>query len=110
YRIAGDWLTYLAVLERGDVVFVPKPLNLHRRHASSVTIGSDQRPHMLEVLRLQRFVQQRYAPPPESVRKASEYALQLYRYFKLSDVEIEEIETLLAKDALLQVQYAVAHA
>ncbi len=108
YRIAGDWLTYLAVLERGDVVFVPKPLNLHRRHASSVTIGSDQRPHMLEVLRVQRLVQQRYSPPAESVRKASEYAHQLYRYFKLSDVEIEEIEALLAKDASLQIQYAVA--
>ena len=110
HRIAGDWLTYLAVLERGDVAFVSKPLNLHRRHASSVTIGSDQRPHMLEVLRVQRLVQQRYSPPAESVRKASEYAHQLYRYFKLSDVEIEEIEALLAKDALLQVQYAVAHA
>ncbi|NDU91010.1 MAG: glycosyltransferase [Ferrovum sp.] len=110
YRIAGDWLTYLAVLERGDVAFVPESLNLHRRHASSVTIGSDRRPHMLEVLRVQRLVQQRYSPPAESVRKASKYARQLYQYFKLSNVEIEEIEALLANEVSLQLRHTIAEA
>src|SRR5690348_7785229 len=41
FRIAGDWVAYLAVLEQGDIAFVAESLNLHRRHSSSVTIGSD---------------------------------------------------------------------
>ncbi len=39
YRMAGDWRLYLEVLGHSDgqVAWVAQPLNIHRRHAASVT-------------------------------------------------------------------------
>jgi glycosyltransferase involved in cell wall biosynthesis len=92
FRIAGDWVTYLAVLEQGDVAFVPESLNLHRRHTSSVTLGSDKRPHMLEVLRVQDMISERYLPEPEVHFKAATYAGHLRRYFGLENAEAAPLE------------------
>jgi len=83
FQIAGDWMTYLAVLEQGDIAFVPESLNLHRRHSSSVTIGSDNRPHMLEVLRVQQLVKQRYRPAETVEFEAARYVDHLRAYFGL---------------------------
>jgi glycosyltransferase involved in cell wall biosynthesis/GT2 family glycosyltransferase len=88
FRIAGDWVAYVAVLEQGDIAFVPESLNLHRRHSSSVTIGSDNRPHMQEVLRAQRLVETRYEPDADARRKAVDYAEHLRLQFGLRQAEI----------------------
>lgn len=81
FRIAGDWVTYIAVLEQGDIAFVPESLNLHRRHASSVTLGSDNRPHMLEILRVQRMVVERYGLQDAIATKVARYDEHLRAYF-----------------------------
>lgn len=91
FRIAGDWVAYLAVLEQGDIAFVPESLNLHRRHASSVTIGSDKNPHLLEVLRVQRLVNQRYHPGQEVEVKAATYAGSLRAVFEVNMIEFERL-------------------
>jgi hypothetical protein len=36
FRTAGDWFTYVSVLEHGDVSYTPDALNVQRRHPSSV--------------------------------------------------------------------------
>ncbi|HEY9112905.1 MAG TPA: hypothetical protein VIM92_14160 [Rhodanobacteraceae bacterium] len=90
-KVAGDWIAYLAVLEQGDLVFVPESLNLHRRHSCSVTNGSDRRLHMLEVLRVQQVVAQRYQPEPEVQRSMVAYVEHLRRHFGLDEMEVEQL-------------------
>ena len=89
FRIAGDWVTYLAMLEQGDIAFVPESLNLHRRHSSSVTLGSDKSPHMLEVLRVQDMIAERFQPKPTVRQKAASYAEHLRQYFGLDTAEVK---------------------
>jgi len=91
FRIAGDWIAYLAVLEQGDIAFVPESLNLHRRHASSVTVASDRRVHMLEVLRVQQLVSQRYAPEPDVQQSMVAYVEHLRRHFELDEKDVERL-------------------
>jgi glycosyltransferase involved in cell wall biosynthesis len=84
YRIAGDWLTYLKVLEHGDLSFNPRSLNRHRRHAGSITIGSDNLRHLREVLRMQQYVRRSYSVSERSQTQARAYAEHLYEYFGLA--------------------------
>lgn len=91
FRIAGDWVTYLAVLEQGDIAFVPEPLNLHRRHSSSVTINGAKCAHLKEVLRVQRMIAERYHPEPATQRKAVAYAAYLRGCFGLSEADVESL-------------------
>lgn len=79
YRVAGDWVVYLAVLEQGDIAFAPQPLNLHRRHSAGVTLGSNHQSHLQEVLQVQDLVRHRYRPEPEARSKAAAYADHLRR-------------------------------
>lgn len=81
FRIAGDWVTYLAVLERGDIAFVPDALNLHRRHRESVTLGGDHLPHLREILRVQSLVRQRYRPGSQALDRANAYVDHLCSHF-----------------------------
>jgi hypothetical protein len=83
FRIAGDWLTYLRLLERGSVAFEPAALNKHRRHASGVTLGAHHSPHLREVLRVQKIARERYRVA-EAEQPAWDYADRLYRQFGLS--------------------------
>lgn len=83
FRIAGDWVTYLAVLEQGDVAFVPESLNLHRRHTSSVTLRGDTNSHMREILQVQRLVADRYDVADGVAEKVKRYDDHLRGYFGL---------------------------
>ena len=86
FRIAGDWLTYLRLLEQGSVAFDPTALNRHRRHASGVTLGANHSPHLREVLRVQKIARERYRIA-EAEQPAWDYADRLYRQFGLSTRE-----------------------
>ncbi|HJU25454.1 MAG TPA: glycoside hydrolase family 99-like domain-containing protein [Rhodanobacteraceae bacterium] len=91
FKVAGDWIAYLAVLEEGDIAFVPESLNLHRRHGSSVTNGSDRRSHLLEVLRVQRLVSERYRPAPDVQEGMTAYVDRLRRHFRLDEADVERL-------------------
>ena len=95
FRIAGDWVAYLAVLEQGDIAFVPDPLNLHRRHGSSVTIGGERKAHMLEIMRVQRMVARHFRLEEGVVRKVEEYNGRLQRHFNLDDAEMRQLKSAL---------------
>ena len=92
FRIAGDWVTYVAVLEQGDIAFVPESLNLHRRHSSSVTLCSDHRPHMLEVLQVQAIVSERYPLEPGVRAKTAAYAQHLRQHFGLVEADVMQLK------------------
>ncbi len=68
-RNAGDWLVYVHLLERGDLAFFPQPLNYHRRHGGSVTIGNGGLNLMRETLLVQRHILDRHPLPPDIERK-----------------------------------------
>jgi len=90
YRVAGDWLTYLRLLERGRIAFAPVSCNRHRRHATSVTLGGDNLPHLREVIKLQRIAAA-YGVTPAARAKAEAYAAQLYRQFGLNSDDAPDI-------------------
>ncbi len=83
FRFAGDWALYVRLLERGKLAFHPSPLNRHRRHANSVTSGSDKQRHLDEVVRMQKLVGQRHRVSENTRNKADRYIGELQRYFGL---------------------------
>lgn len=83
YKFAGDWALYVRLLEHGEIAFNPAPLNSHRRHAGSVTSGSDKSLHLNEVVRMQNTVRRRHAVSSVVQSKADDYIRELERYFGL---------------------------
>ena len=61
FRMAGDWRVYAELLAQaaaqgGTVAYVAAPLNVHRRHAASVTHALDPARHLDEVGRMQAYM------------------------------------------------------
>lgn len=89
YRIAGDWLVYLYLLQQGKLAFEASSCNSHRRHASSVTLGSAARLHYDEVLRAQRAAQALFATDAHTRSAADAYTRSLRAHFGLSERDLE---------------------
>ena len=83
YRIAGDWLVYLKLLGKGKVLFSPESLNQHRRHGSSVTLGSAAALHYDEVARVQKTARTLFKLSPRTIESAERYAQSLRVHFGL---------------------------
>jgi len=83
YRIAGDWVVYIEVLKRGRISFTPIALNYHRRHQSSVTIGSFDISQLREIVAVQRKVQREFPVSDATRKKADSYAQKLFVDFGL---------------------------
>lgn len=92
YRVAGDWVVYLRMLELGRLAFSPRALNLHRRHAGSVTLGGDNVRHLREVIRVQRWVDRSFVVPEDQRASARAYAQTLHSYFGLGQADGEGVE------------------
>ncbi|MCI0707538.1 MAG: glycosyltransferase, partial [Ignavibacteriae bacterium] len=84
FRIAGDWLAYTLLLERGKVAFSPRSLNLHRRHDTSVTLGSNRIRHLAEIIAMQKLVRQRHPSAGRAREQADSYAQKIYKQFGLA--------------------------
>ena len=65
FRMAGDWRLYLEALALpgAKVAYEAEPLNVHRRHATSVTHALDADRHVDEIARCHAVVRQVFAPP-----------------------------------------------
>jgi hypothetical protein len=83
-RVAGDWLAYLRVLERGALAFNPEVLNRHRRHRAGVTLGGDARRHYEEVARVQALAASRYEVDAATRAQAQRYLEFLAGYLGLA--------------------------
>ncbi|RUY57908.1 glycosyltransferase [Mesorhizobium sp. M7A.F.Ca.CA.001.09.2.1] len=92
YRNAGDWVAYLRLLEKGDIAFHPHPFNSHRRHQSSVTIGSFNASHLQEIARVQSETIARFHLGAAAQESASAYAQRLYAQFGLATGEQPRFE------------------
>lgn len=85
FRVAGDWMVYLRVLDRGLIAFVPDALNLHRRHGSSVTIGGKAEALVKEIRQMQMWVRANYTIDASVVEAADRYARELCAQFGLDE-------------------------
>lgn len=89
YRIAGDWLVYLRLLQYGKIAFEASACNRHRRHASSVTLGSAARLHYDEVARVQSAAQALFPVDARARAAAAAYAQSLRTHFGLPERDLE---------------------
>jgi len=84
YRHAGDWLTYLRLLENGGIAFTPQPMNYHRRHKASITLGNFNIKQLREIVSVQRDALKRFCLPSANAQLANAYAQKLYEQFGLA--------------------------
>ena len=69
FVFAGDWRLYAELLQDGGrVAFVARPLNVHRRHASSVTHRMPVSGHLDEVNRMHRHMRRLLGSRPGLAR------------------------------------------
>jgi hypothetical protein len=78
YRLAGDWHLYAAAALRAPrVAYLSSPLNVHRRHDSSVTATLSGNRHVEEVERVQTFVAEALGVNDIDRRRMRAYANRL---------------------------------
>ncbi len=82
-RVAGDWLTYVLVLEQGRIAFSSQALNRHRRHARGQTISSINKGQVAEIRRVQQFIADRRALPESMRARARDYVEKLSVEYRL---------------------------
>jgi O-antigen biosynthesis protein len=79
FHIAGDWTTYVAVLEHGTIAFSPRSLNLHRRHESGLTIRGHNERLVEEIAEMQRWIRSRHRVDPDAAEAGDRYIAALRR-------------------------------
>ncbi|MCI5073594.1 glycoside hydrolase family 99-like domain-containing protein [Oricola sp.] len=89
YRVAGDWCTYVRLLQRGSCAYSPKPLNLHRRHSESVTLSRFGNDDLREIERMQQLVLDLYVDACFYREPALSYLDQLRAQFGLKETSRE---------------------
>lgn len=91
-KVAGDWLVYVSVLNRGRIAFTPAPLNSHRRHQGSVTLANFNLMQLHEIVSMQQEIRRRFATSAEVHRRAAKYAQQLFEQFGLQEGPVRRVE------------------
>jgi hypothetical protein len=82
-RLAGDWRLYLQVLARPGacIGYEAEPLNVHRRHARSVTESLAARRHLDEIARCQGIAAAAFALPPPRRAAQAAYLAEVAKQF-----------------------------
>jgi glycosyltransferase involved in cell wall biosynthesis len=80
---AGDWLTYVHLLERGSICFSPQVLNAHRIHRQGVTRGGNAARHFGEIIRVQEYIRARHALSAETGRKIDTMRQRVFEFLQL---------------------------
>jgi glycosyltransferase involved in cell wall biosynthesis len=78
-KMAGDWRIYLECLAaRGArIAYVAEPLNLHRRHAESVTHSIKAQQHIQEIKSLHQFARERFKLSKSEARLQNAYLTEV---------------------------------
>ena len=85
FRLAGDWYLYnLVGLAGSNVVYVAESLNIHRRHADSVTGSLNLERHLQEVSLVHRELRERTDLSPETLDRMDTYEKTLFHQFGLA--------------------------
>jgi glycosyltransferase involved in cell wall biosynthesis len=75
YKMAGDWRLYLHAMQEpgAKIAYDARPLNVHRRHAESVTHALDAERHVSEIKRIHDVAAQRFTLPAAILRNQTTY-------------------------------------
>jgi len=86
YKLAGDWRLYLQVLsaEGACIAYHPGALNVHRRHAGSVTGALSAERHVAEIADCHEFANLLIAGDAQLPARQKRYLEELARDFELS--------------------------
>ncbi len=82
---AGDWLSYVHILESGSIYFTPKVLNSHRVHIGGVTQGGNAVRLMSEIIQVQEYLRAHHELTADTVTKIEEMRQFTYEYLGLND-------------------------
>jgi len=84
-KIAGDWLIYSDLLQKGRIAFTAESLNAHRRHHKSITIDlNNNNRHMAEIIYMQNRISRLVNLDQETVAKAKGFEQHAYQYLGLA--------------------------
>ncbi len=80
---AGDWLTYVHLLEDGSIYFCPDVLNSHRVHGRGLTQGGNTVRHFTEILVVQEYIRDRHPLSDDTLHKVEDMRQRTYAYLGL---------------------------
>jgi hypothetical protein len=75
----------------GKIAFCRESLNSHRRHASSVTIGSFNTDQLREIVKVQRFIRESFDIPHSISETADRYTQIIFDRFGLTTQAVRKI-------------------
>jgi hypothetical protein len=93
FTMAGDWRLYLQVLSRPGVSvgYEAQPLNVHRRHAESVTHALDPIKHLDEIARCQRVAAMLFDLSPAKIAAQAAYRREVAEQFGSAALDAEAV-------------------
>jgi glycosyltransferase involved in cell wall biosynthesis len=79
YRMAGDWRIYLECLSTPDakIAYLSDPLNVHRRHAQSVTHALKARTHVDEIRAIHDMIRGRFKLSKAALDRQADYVKEV---------------------------------
>ena len=83
HKNAGDWMTYVHLLESGSIYYSPEVLNSHRVHGHGLTQGANTARHFAEILMVQEYIRQRHPLSDETLRKVEDMRQRTFAYLGL---------------------------
>jgi glycosyltransferase involved in cell wall biosynthesis len=89
YKMAGDWRLYLQVLNMpgAKVAYHSSPLNVHRRHATSVTHALSAEKHLTEIEQCHLFVRRMFEDDFALTVRQDEYFSEVAKGFELESFQ-----------------------
>lgn len=71
WKLNGDWMTYIKLLERGGIAFVPEVLNFFRVHSETARQKANETGEVYrELLALVDYIALNHSPKPDRLRRA----------------------------------------
>ena len=83
YKVAGDLLFYINLLEIGNIYFCSKSLNYHRRHEDSIVKTVNNKIHFNEIVAIQNYISNKYDLSKEISNKVQLYRTIVKKYLKV---------------------------
>ncbi|MBR0560122.1 glycoside hydrolase family 99-like domain-containing protein [Neokomagataea sp. TBRC 2177] len=89
YKIAGDWRTYIELLDHdnAEVIYLSKTLNSHRRHDQSATHSLDYTIHLNEIQSIHTLLQRRFTLPAEKITIQNQYRKYIDKTFTKQKIQ-----------------------
>ncbi|MCK1368311.1 glycoside hydrolase family 99-like domain-containing protein [Bradyrhizobium sp. 62] len=91
-RMAGDWRIYIEALATpgARIAYVADPLNVHRRHAASVTHSLTAQKHIAEIERMHRVARERFSLQKREITSQAAYVEEVTAQLLGASPEIEK--------------------